>query len=301
MPVYNAGDYLMPAIESILKQTYTNFEFIIVNDASTDKSGDIIAAYEKKFPEKIRVITMRRNLNRGGDTCANEALQIAKGKYVARMDADDIAHPERLEKQVAFLQTNPHIWLVGTNAQVINENGTVIGDKLEPTSSQDIYRSYFTFHPIIHPSAMYRRMLDGKPFLYSIKFSANNDYYSFFKALCKGAHFANLEEQLLYYRIHGKNDTFVHIKEKYLNTLKVRAEMFFKYKYDPTPKQFFTTIVQTLVLLLLPEKITKQLYLISKGIVKIDSPIKTVQKIFKHTNSYKLRFGLKRFSAQKLG
>lgn len=276
MPVYNAGGYLVKAIESVLKQTYKNYMLIVINDASTDNSAQVIEKYQKKFPKKIKVITMKRNLNRGGDSCANEGLKIAKGKYVARMDADDVAHPKRLEKQVKFLQENPSFFIVGTNANVINDKGKIMGEKLEPLTHDKIYKSYFTFHPMIHPSSMFRRVIDGKPFFYQIKYSANNDYYTFFKLICKGFKFANLKDKLLYYRIHKTNDTFVHMKRKYFNTMATRIEMFMKYRYEPTLKQIATVMAQTIVLLLLPEKVTKQMYLFSKGIVKFQNPLKSI-------------------------
>jgi glycosyltransferase involved in cell wall biosynthesis len=300
MPVYNAAGFLASAIESILGQTYQNFELIIVNDASTDDSGKIIEMYRRRYPEKIQVISLQRNLNRGGDSCANTALEQATGKYIARMDADDIAHPERLEKQVQFLEEQPDIFLVGSNAHVVDGTGVIIGDKLEPLTSIDIYRSYFTFHPIIHPSATYRRIVNGKPFAYSVKFSANNDYYTFFKLLCKGEKFANLPEKLLFYRIHQTNDTFVHIKRKFMNTLKVRIEMFLKYRYEPTLKQVLTTVLQALVMFFLPERVTKKLYLISKGIIKVRNPF-SLLKTALTINSLKSRVVMRRFASQKLG
>ena len=273
MPVYNAGDYLVEAIESIFKQSYQNFEFIIVNDHSTDNSGKIIQKYQKGNPDKIIAINLQRTLNRGGDACANVGLSKAKGKYIARMDADDISHPKRLEEQVNFLEKNKDIFLVGTNAFVINAKSKIIGQKLEPTTHNEIYKAYFTFHPIIHPSAMYRRIVNKKRFLYPKKFSANNDYYIFFKMLCHGHKFANLKKKLLYYRIHGKNDTFMNVKEKFINTLKTRFIMFFKHKYQPTFKQWLTTIAQSTVILFLPSGVTKKIYLLARGIIKISNPL----------------------------
>ena len=225
MPVYNAQDYLAEAINSMLSQTYQNFELIIIDDASKDSSPEIIKRYQKKFPKKIKIITVKKNLNRGGDHCANLGIEIAKGKYIARMDADDISLPHRLEKQVEFLEKNPKVFLLGSNAYVIDKRGKVIGDKLEPSSSEEIYKSYTRFHPIIHPSAMCRRLINGRKFLYKIKYNANNDYYTFFSLLCQGFVFRNLDEKLIYYRIHETNDTFVNIKGKLINTLKIRFEM----------------------------------------------------------------------------
>lgn len=276
MPVYNAGGFLVPAITSILEQTYSNFELIIVNDHSTDNSLETILKFKKQFPHKIKVLDLKHTLNHGGDSCANEGLKIAKGAFIARMDADDIAHPDRLTKQVAYMLAHPKTFLVGTNAYVIDKQGKVIGDKTVPLTSPDIYHAYFTFHPLIHPSTLYRRIYKGKQFLYKLKYSANNDYYTFFKMICQGAIFANLPEKLMYYRIHGKNDTFVNMKKKFGNTLRIRIKMVLKYGYHANASQILTTALQGLALWLLPESITTKLYLLAKGIIKIQNPFPSI-------------------------
>lgn len=266
MPVYNAGEYLAPAIESILMQTYRNFELIIIDDASTDNSWNMIRYYHKLYPKKITSIRLKKNLNAGGDTCANIGLAIAKGKYIARMDADDISHPERLAKQVAFLESHPRTFLVGSNAYVINSDGHVLGGKTEPLTHSAIKKQYFTFHPLIHPSTMFRRIVNGKAFSYELRYSANNDYYTFFSLICKGKRYANLPDKLLCYRIHGKNDTFVNMKEKYLNTLKIRLLMCRKYGYRPSLQAIVIALLQTGVVFMLPETLITQLYFFMKGI-----------------------------------
>lgn len=279
IPVFNAGEFLREAIESILYQTYKNFEFIIVDDCSTDGSWKIIKSYQKKYPAKIKTIRLKKNLNRGGDSCANLAIKRAKGKYIARMDADDIAVIDKLEKQVEFLEENPDIFLVGSNAHVINTKGIIIGEKLEPLKHKDIYNSYARFHPIIHPTSMFRRLINGKRFFYQISYSANNDYHTFFKLICTGFRFANLKEKLIYYRIHSGNDTFINMKDKFMNTLKIRIKMFLHYNYKPSLKDIFTSFVQLILLFLLPEKITKDLYLISKGIIKFKDFLVPLQRL----------------------
>lgn len=274
MPVYNAEKYVRSAIESVIQQSYKQIELIIVDDVSTDNSWKIIQMYEKHF-SCIRAIRMSRNLNRGGDMCANEGIKLARGKYIARMDADDICHLSRIEKQVAYLEAHPDIFLVGSNAHVIDRMRNIIGEKIEPSESRDIYRAYFTIHPIIHPSSMFRRVYQDKKFSYEIRYSANNDYFTFFKLLCKNYRFANLKEKLLYYRIHGKNDTFVNVRKKFLNTLAVRIEMFLKHGYDPTFKQVAVTLAQAAATLLLPQRVSTHLYLLVKGIIKFDrNPLK---------------------------
>ncbi len=278
MPVYNAVPFLRQAIDSILGQTYKNFELIIIDDCSTDGSWEMIKKYENKFPRRIKIIRTEKNLNRGGDSCANLGIEIAKGKYIARMDADDISVPERIEKQVRFLEKNPDVFLLGSNAFVIDKTGNIMGEKLEPQTSMAIYKSYLRFHPMIHPSTMFRRLIEGQKFFYQIKYNANNDYNTFFKLICQGHKFANLKEKLVYYRIHDSNDTFVNIKGKFLNTLRVRLNMVLSFGYKPTLKDILVSAVQTVTLFFLPEKITKTLYLISKGIIKPQFPNLSLRK-----------------------
>ncbi len=284
MPVYNAKKYVAEAIESILTQTFQDFELIVVDDASTDSSPAIIKRYQKRYPHKIRIITMKKNVNCGGDRCANEGIKIARGEYIARMDADDISHPTRFEKQVRALKHDHELFLIGANAYVIDAHGHIIGDKLEPVKRQEIQKAYFTFHPIIHPSVMFRKYIENngekKLFQYKTKYSANNDYYTFFSLICEGKKVLNLKEKLLSYRMHGKNDTFVNVKKKFTNTLNIRLEIMQTYGYMPSFLQIMTTILQTIVLFTLPESITIQLYLFAKGIVPFGDLLSEYKQIF---------------------
>jgi len=269
MPAFNAEDYIKEAVDSVLSQTFQDFELIIIDDASTDATVKIVKRYIRKFPNKIRLIEVKENLNCGGDKCANEGLKVAHGKYIARMDADDVADHTRFEKQINFLTANRDVFLVGSNAYVINKKGTIIGEKLEPLSSEDIYSAYFGFHPLVHPTCMFKRKLrDGQSFKYEIKYSANNDYYTFFKLICQGYKFVNLEEKLVKYRIHNHNATFVDMKTKFVNSLKVRLAMVANYGYIPTPKDILMLTAQSVVVLLLPEKMLLKIYFLAKGIIK---------------------------------
>ncbi|MBI2612148.1 glycosyltransferase family 2 protein [Candidatus Gottesmanbacteria bacterium] len=266
MPVFNAEKYLRAAIESILSQTYRNFEFIIVDDASTDSSWEIIRSFKKKNPKMIRAISLKKNLNNGGDACANEGFKMAKGKYIARMDADDIAHPKRLERQVLYMEKNKDIILLGTQAYVIDKDGRVIGNKSEPLEHEAIVSNYFIFHPIIHPSVMIRRsLLPKRKSLYTIKYNANNDLLTFFKLLRFGR-FANLSEKLHYYRIHGKNDSLINPKEKFFNTIRIRLYAWRNLAYKPTPKAIFYNLAQLMITLLFPSSFITSLYMWWRGL-----------------------------------
>lgn len=202
LPVFNAEQYVAEAIDSILTQTYKNFELIVVDDASQDSSWKIISRYQKQYPTKIKAIRLKKNRNKGGDEAGNVAYQYAQGELIARMDADDIANTQRLEKQVSYMVKHPNCGVLGTSAVVIDANGTIMGDKKVLTKHQDIYDGYFTFHPMIHPTLMVRRSaLPVSKNLYTILFPKNNDYLTFFSLINQNVKFANLSEPLLKYRI----------------------------------------------------------------------------------------------------
>lgn len=114
MPVHNGETYLRSAIESILSQTFSNFEFLIINDGSSDKSVDIIESYKD---ERIRLIHNESNL--GLPATLNKGIDLTQGKYIARMDCDDVSLPNRLKKQVSYMQAHPEIGILGTNCQMI--------------------------------------------------------------------------------------------------------------------------------------------------------------------------------------
>lgn len=268
MPVYNGSAFIGQAIESILNQTYQNFELIIVNDASTDNTWSIIKEYQKQNPQKIKAINLPKNLNKDGEPAANVGIQKAQGQFIARMDSDDLAHPQRLAKQVKYLLKNPDVFLVGSRAWIINEDGEIIGEKNVSLSTQDIYREYFIFHPIIHPSVIFRKNQVKRKNFYQTKFSANNDYLTFFELLLQGKRIINLPEKLVYHRVYEKSDCLGKVKEKFLNTLKIRWQMIKKYGYQPTIPALLKNIPQIVLATLLPEKIAFTLYLFARGIYK---------------------------------
>lgn len=286
MPAYNATRYMREAIDSILSQTYQNFELIIVDDASKDDTKKVIKDYIKRYPKKVKGVFLTINQNGGGDACANEGVKIAQGEYLARMDADDIADSHRLEKQVAFLQSHKDVVLLGSNAYVIDEHGVITGEKTEPSTHKEIYKLYGTLHPMIHPTCMIRRMIDGKPFAYQTIYKDNRDYYTFFRLLCDGYKFANLPENLLYYRIHGNNYTFANAKYKFYNTLHIRFEMVRLHGYKPSFSAVISNITQTIIISLLPENVLTGVYMLLKGILTPSQllirllPIKSLAKAY---------------------
>lgn len=152
MSVYNGEKYLREAIESILNQTFNNFEFIIIDDGSSDESAAIINSYNDT---RIRLIQQE---NKGLASALNVGLKIARGKYIARMDADDISLSERFEKQFNFLEDHPECVAVGSNAKIVDMGGEYLYTSGNPTAWEEILH-YLPNTPFFHSSTMFRKEL----------------------------------------------------------------------------------------------------------------------------------------------
>ena len=195
MSVHNGEAYLSEAVESILSQTYQNFEFLIVNDASTDRSASILVEYQDA---RIRIIRNEHNL--GLTRSLNKGLAQVKGKYVARMDADDVSYPLRLERQVTFMEQHPEVGLCGTWGKLLG-----LKDKYNrtfPTNNNELQVSLLCYNPFIHPSVVLRsdvlRALD-KP--YDQRFRYAQDY-ELWTRVAERSEITNLPETLVGYRVH---------------------------------------------------------------------------------------------------
>ncbi len=158
MPVYNGEKYLVQSIESILNQTYRNFEFIIINDGSDDKSLNIVNRY-KETDERIIVVSRD---NKGLIYSLNEGIDLAKGEYIARMDCDDISMPDRLEKQIRFLQSNIEYGLIGTWYIQIDKDNNEIQEYYFPKRNEEIKAFFAVANVLAHGSIMARKELLSK-------------------------------------------------------------------------------------------------------------------------------------------
>ena len=195
MSVYNGEKYLDEAIESILNQTYKDFEFIIINDGSTDKSLEIIEKYKN---QDDRIILISRE-NKGLVASLNEGIELAKGKYIARMDADDISLPKRFEVQVEFMEKNIDIGVCGTWVEVFGEDRKDTLWKMPPTDEELKPRLLFSV-TFAHPSVMMRKELVDKHGLkYKEQYKHAEDY-KFWLDFSKHTKFANIPKKLFRYR-----------------------------------------------------------------------------------------------------
>lgn len=195
MSVFNGERYLKEAIDSILNQTFTDFEFLIINDSSTDKSRDIITQYDDS-----RIILVDNETNLGLTKSLNKGIDLTRGEYIARMDSDDISLPDRLAKQVKFMDANPDIGVCGTWIQSIGlDNEKVISFPTDPAA---IHCALIFQNPLIHPSVLVNnKLLKSHNLNYNQNFLKAQDY-ELWTRCCQFFHLANLNEVLLQYRYH---------------------------------------------------------------------------------------------------
>lgn len=253
--VYNAERFVREAVLSIAKQTYKNIEIIIVNDGSKDQTGAILKSL-KKLDSRIKVVNLRKNL--GPSLASNIGLKFAKGNYIARMDADDISLPDRIEKQLTFLINNPNVVIVGGNSYLINELGKIIGKKDYPTKHKEIYNSLFTMNSIQHPNCMINKKLLPRIYYHNHSLLAH-DLELFFEASQYGE-LANLSDITLYYRQSKNSLSFRNPKATFNATVNIRIKAIKKYNYHPTFKALLVHYLQIMIIMCIPNKLIYPLF-----------------------------------------
>lgn len=198
MSVYNGQGYLEESVESILNQSFRDFEFLIVDDNSEDSSFPIVARYSN-FDKRVKVFRNKEHI--GLTKSLNILLDKARGEYIARMDADDISLPERILKQYNFLERHKDVLLIGTGVFNINEKGIILSQSDPLTTPSEVAKRLPIGNCIYHPSIMFR---NGK-LRYREKFMFSQDYDLYLNLLSLGEKITNLKEVLLKYRINSKS------------------------------------------------------------------------------------------------
>ena len=201
LPVYNRPT-VTKTITSILQQTYTNFELLIIDNASTDSTVEEI---RKINDSRIKLVV--NEVNKGQTYSLNKGLQLAKGKYIARIDSDDIALPERLEKQVAFLENNPEYGLCGCWVRYMNDDDQLTITVKTPTTDKGLRLLQNVTCGMYHPASMFRTETIRK---YNITYEADikmAEDYALWGKIMQFSKALNLPEILLYYRRGGSNDS----------------------------------------------------------------------------------------------
>lgn len=219
MPVYNGEKFLDETIKSIINQTFKDFEFIIVNDSSTDNSLKIIKSYKDK---RIRLIINKKNV--GFENSLNVGLKAAKGKYIASCNQDDVSHPKRIEIEFNYLENHPEIFLIGTSAVFIDENGKEIRRFRKYNDYKMLAWRLRKSCGIVYPSTMYRN--EG------VSFDKYLEYHLYYKLLKKGKKITNIPHFLIKFRVHSKAMSVYDKKQQeYLRDQVIKK---FKDLNDPT-------------------------------------------------------------------
>lgn len=223
LPVYNGEAFLKEAIDSILHQTFKDFELIIINDGSTDSSEQIIKSYSDN-----RIVYIKNEKNEGLIFTLNKAIYAANGKYIARMDADDVALPVRFEKQVEYLDANPEFVMLATCVILIDANGNRLSDWKEDITHLT-YREIKDYLPVnnclAHPSIMGLAHV-FKKYKYRFNQKYSEDYDLWLRVTADKLKIEKLGEQYLQHRILPTSATRFKKVNVYYRIAKVKMRFF---------------------------------------------------------------------------
>ncbi len=204
IPIFNGEKYLEEAIESVLKQTFKDFELVVIDDGSTDRTSELLSNIKDK---RMRVIRNSKNL--GVAKSLNIGLKEAGGEYIARADADDVSLTDRFAKQVNFLDSHPDYVLVSSNVDLIDDKGKTTGHSNLPLTNKEIRKKILVRNPIAHPTVMFKKSVLEKTGGYRNIFNGAEDYDLWFRMLKVGK-LHNLPERLVKRRIHANVVTKNH-------------------------------------------------------------------------------------------
>ncbi|WP_051082002.1 glycosyltransferase family 2 protein [Methylophilus methylotrophus] len=226
MPIYNPGQLLREAIQSILNQTHQNWELLIVDDDSTDRELENIEASGLLNDSRIKIYKNEQNI--GLAASLNKCIELAKGEYFARMDQDDISLPNRLEAQLAFLTSHPQVDLLATRVNTINFKGKVVGKLPFAITHEDLCAKPWRSFYMPHPSWM-GKMEWFKQHLYKVPQSYYSEDFELLLRSHSTSRFYCLNSVLLHYRIKNKIN-YVNTLKAYKTIFKLQICYFFKTK-----------------------------------------------------------------------
>ncbi|MFZ6034655.1 MAG: glycosyltransferase family A protein [Patescibacteria group bacterium] len=271
IPVYNGYPYLRETISSVYKSTYANFEIILVNDGSKDRSKELCLKLKKKH-KNIKFYSFKKN--RGLCNVLNFAVTKAKGKYIARQNQDDLMVPTRLKSQVYFLENNQGHVLVGGNLKLIDGRGRTIDTLSYPQTDQEIRNNWLYLNAFADPAVMYRKSTFKKAGNYDQAFYPADDYHLWFRMGQLGK-LANLNHVVTKFRVHDSAATMRLHRKMIESTNNVHL---WAAANIQKPGIFVKTFwkVQYFLAIHLPPKVNFALYRIMKKMVYRKSQIETI-------------------------
>lgn len=250
MPVYNVKKYIEVAMESILAQSYRNFEFIIIDDSSTDSTGKIIKNFQGK-DKRIKIISSSKNL--GVTKSLNKGIIEAEGKYIIRMDADDWAYPKRFELQVDLMEHNPDVVVGGSYIEVCDENLKIKNIRKYHLYDENIRKHLFRYSPFAHPATIWRAEILKKE-LYDERIKVCQDYELYFR-VGKIGKFMNLDKPLLKLRMHDTSISATMSDLQIKNTVLIRLTAVLLLGYNMTKLDKLYNFMQEIFISTLPVKL----------------------------------------------
>ncbi len=241
IPVHNGEKYIREALDSCVDQTYQNIEIIIVNDDSKDGTLDVLKEYEKK-DNRIQIISVSKQNGLGN--VINIGIRQSKGEYIARMDADDVMYPTRLEKQVEYLNNNQNCVAVGGQIDIIDAESRITGHREYAIEDKDIKKNMFLFQPFAHPAVTLRISAVESVGLYPENMWKVEDVKFFFLLSQKGE-FHNMPDTILKYRMTFDTQSQSKMVDHFKRTNEVRKWAMKELNIKPTVGQYVKWKVET--------------------------------------------------------
>jgi glycosyltransferase involved in cell wall biosynthesis len=262
MSVFNGEKYLPMAITSILDQTISDFEFLIIDDSSTDASLEIIQSFAQA-DHRIRVI--KNDGHYGIPKSLNKGIALAQGEFIARMDADDISVPERFEKQIDFLHNNIDVAMIGSNIAFIDDDNVVISQSQYPCYPGQVRWRLLFSCSVVHPTVMFRKSLfNNDSFYYEETFTAAQDY-ELWSRISEDFRIANLPDVLLYLRKHENSVSQNKRNIQSLNEMKIIRKTISKELNQNLPENLILGFKDAYKI-----SSTKEALLVSKLIIRLE-------------------------------
>ncbi|MBO5453226.1 MAG: glycosyltransferase [Clostridia bacterium] len=237
MSVYNGETYLAEAIESVRNQIFKNWELIIINDCSTDSTSKILADFSLR-DDRIKVHTNEVNLRL--PTSLNKAISLSSGKYIARMDADDICLPDRLEKQYKFMEQNPDVALSSCRFMTVKNGVYMSGGAGGRCDSKALKAMLLVANPLLHPGVIAKSVV-MKEFNYDVTLTCTEDLELWTRMAMKNQKIEILDECLLIYRLHDKQITSTTLERQHTEVLKIQQKYYesLLVKMDEKMQEFY--------------------------------------------------------------
>lgn len=253
MATFNEPEmYITMAIRSVLNQTYTNLELIIADDSTRKETIEVI---DRFVESDDRIILIRKAERMGFVSALNEGLKISHGKYVARMDGDDISLEDRLQCQVSYMEQHPNIDILGGAMNIMDKSGNIISSRSYPINGVKLYLWTIARNPIAHPTVMFRNTILHDGLLYDVNQKKAEDIEFWLRLKRKGYRLENMSQKLLNYRVEG-DLSLKRTRNQWIYNNKARWKNF-SWSF---PLFSLASVVISSIYIMIPQRIIREIY-----------------------------------------